>query len=91
MPASSRLADNHRVYPLVYKTLSLLDNLLIPEYVLEVLKQKCQDNALNALRTTGEMVRILGPEQRISNLLHFLKDYMSCIFSSGHLLILPGV
>jgi hypothetical protein len=28
-----RLADYHRVYPLVYKTLSLLDNLLMPEYV----------------------------------------------------------
>jgi hypothetical protein len=54
------LAAHHRVYPLVYKTLSLFNNLLMPEYVLDALKQKCQDNALNALRITGEMVRIVN-------------------------------
>jgi hypothetical protein len=53
-----RLADYHRVYPLVYSTLSRLNNLLVPENVLDVLRQTCQENTLSALRITGEMVRI---------------------------------
>jgi hypothetical protein len=55
-----RLAESHRVYPLVYRTLSRLDKLLVPEHVLYVLRQMCQENNLNALRITGEMIRIGG-------------------------------
>ena len=53
-----QLADHHRVYPLVYSTLSRLDNLAVPGYVLDALRQICRDNTLSALRITGEMVRI---------------------------------
>ncbi len=54
-----RLAAYHRVYPLVYRTLSRLDNLPVPEHVLDALRQTCQENTLSTLRITGEMVRIV--------------------------------
>jgi hypothetical protein len=53
-----RLAEHHRVYPSVYRTLNQLDNLFVPEHVLDVLRQTSQENTLNALRITGETVRI---------------------------------
>lgn len=55
-----RLADHHRVYPSVYNTFSHLDNLPVPEHVLDVLRQTCRENTLSSLRITGEMVRIGG-------------------------------
>ncbi len=53
-----RLATYHRVYPSVYRTLSRLDKLIVPEHVLDKLRQTCQENTLSTLRITGEMVRI---------------------------------
>lgn len=55
-----RLAHHHRLYPLVYRTLSRLDNLLVPEHVLDVLRQACQENTMRTLRISGEMVRIVS-------------------------------
>ncbi|KUK65715.1 MAG: hypothetical protein XD84_0332 [Desulfotomaculum sp. 46_80] len=53
-----QLAINHRVYPLVYKTLKHLNNPEVPEYVIDYLQQRYQENAVRALTMTGETVRI---------------------------------
>lgn len=53
-----RLAEHHRVCPSVYMTLRQLGYPLVAEHVLDILKQKYQENTLNALRITGETVRI---------------------------------
>lgn len=53
------LAVHHRVYPLVYKTFSQIDNLAIPNQVLGLLRQKYNENAMQALSMTGETVRMV--------------------------------
>ncbi|MEL7657439.1 MAG: nucleotidyltransferase family protein, partial [Bacillota bacterium] len=54
-----QLAVYHRVHPMVYKTLNQLSNPTAPEHVLDFLRQKYQENALNALSMTGETVNLV--------------------------------
>lgn len=54
-----KLSVHHRVYPLVYKTLSQLNNKAVPEHVLGLLRQKYQDNTMQALTMTGETIRMI--------------------------------
>lgn len=54
-----KLSVHHRVYPLVYKTLSQLNNPAVPEHILDFLRQKYQENAMQALSMTGETVRMV--------------------------------
>ncbi len=54
-----KLSVHHRVYPLVYKTFSKLTNPAVPEHVMDFLRQKYQENALQALSMTGETVRMV--------------------------------
>lgn len=54
-----RQAMEHRVFPLVYKTLRTLNNPAVPDYVLQTLRQECRNNALKAVSMTGEMVRVI--------------------------------
>jgi hypothetical protein len=55
-----RCAIQHRVYPLVYKTLSNIPNPLIPATILAALRGKYRENALQALRMAGETARVVG-------------------------------
>ncbi|WP_042315982.1 nucleotidyltransferase domain-containing protein [Desulfofarcimen acetoxidans] len=55
----AHLAVHHRVYPIVYKTLSQLNNPVVPGNVLCLLRQKCRENTIKALSMTGETVRIV--------------------------------
>lgn len=54
-----QLALHHRVYPLVYKTLSQLNNPAVPDNVLDYLRQKYLENIMQALTMTGETVRMI--------------------------------
>lgn len=54
-----QLALHHRVYPLVYETLSQLNNPAIHENTLGYLQQKYRDNAVKGLCLTGETVRVV--------------------------------
>jgi hypothetical protein len=54
-----RLADRHRVYPLVYHNLSRLARNGIPAHILRSLKDRFERNALRALALTAEMVRLV--------------------------------
>jgi len=54
-----QLAVHHRVYPLVYKTLSRLNNPAVPDHVLGLLRQKYRENAMQAISMTGETIRIV--------------------------------
>lgn len=54
------LTDHHRVYPLVYETLSRLDKPNVPDHILDVLRQKCRYNAIRAVNLTIEVVRIVS-------------------------------
>ncbi|HBX22975.1 MAG TPA: hypothetical protein DEF34_05000 [Desulfotomaculum sp.] len=53
-----KLADHHRVYPLVYKTLNQLNNPAIPQHVLDLLQQKCWQNAILAINMSQETIRM---------------------------------
>jgi len=53
-----QLAVHHRVYPLVYKTLSQLNYPTIPQHVLDLLQQKCWQNAILAINMTQETIRV---------------------------------
>ena len=54
-----QLSVHHRVYPLVYKTLSQLNNSVVSEHVLGLLRQKYRQNAIIALSMAGETVRMV--------------------------------
>lgn len=51
---------NHRVYPLVYKTLGNIPETYIPERVLTALRTKCRENTMQALRMVGETARVVA-------------------------------
>ncbi|KJS10376.1 MAG: hypothetical protein VR67_18970 [Peptococcaceae bacterium BRH_c8a] len=53
-----QLTVHHRVFPLVYKTLSQLNNPTIPKHVLDLLQQKCWKNAILAVNMAQETTRI---------------------------------
>lgn len=55
-----RLAEYHRVYPLVYKTLGQLYSGDIPGNVIEYLHQKHRENTLHALNMAGETIRLVN-------------------------------
>lgn len=48
-----QLAIHHRLYPLVYKTLSSLNEEVMPSKFVEILREKSRENAIQALRYTG--------------------------------------
>lgn len=52
------LAMHHRIFPLVYKTLSGLNNPLIPRSVLDALHQEYRKNLLKTIVITGETVKL---------------------------------
>lgn len=54
-----KMAVHHRVYPLVYKTLSSLDKLVIPEISKAVLQQKCKGNTMKSLGITGATIKLV--------------------------------
>ena len=53
------LAEHHRVYPLVYQSLSTLVNSVVPEHVIGVLRKKGWENSSKTLQMTGELVKVL--------------------------------
>jgi hypothetical protein len=55
-----RLAAYHQVYPLVYQTLSQLNNPAVPENVMISLRTQCRENSLRALNMTGETIRMVN-------------------------------
>lgn len=54
------LAIHHRVYPLIYKSLSRLNNNVVPSHVINTLQQAYRKNTLIAVNMAGEMVRVLN-------------------------------
>jgi len=55
-----RLTMYHQVYPLVYKTLGQLNNVLVPDRIMLSLSTECKENTLRALNMTGETIRMVG-------------------------------
>ncbi len=53
------MAVHHRLYPLVYKSLSGLNHPAIPLHILNALHDAYRQNALMSVNMTGEMLRIL--------------------------------
>lgn len=59
------LAVHHRMYPLVYKTLSTMSSPAVPEEVLALLLLENRKNTTKTLQMTGELVKLLrNMEQR---------------------------
>lgn len=54
-----KLAVHHRVYPLVYKTINQIKNLVVPQYVINDLHQKYSENIYQSLTMAGETFRIV--------------------------------
>ncbi|WP_258831553.1 nucleotidyltransferase domain-containing protein [Peribacillus frigoritolerans] len=52
------LARHHRIYPLVYSKLKILDNKTIPLYVIQTLYQEYKENTYYMLKLSGEMERV---------------------------------
>lgn len=53
------LAMVHAVFPLVYKTISELDNPTVPEHFIQTLQKDYKNSALRAFCMTAEMIRII--------------------------------
>lgn len=56
----SRLALKNRVFPLVYRTLSLLDGVVLDAKTIQLLRTKCEENRMRSLRLATELVRLMG-------------------------------
>jgi len=54
-----RLAMDHGIFPLVYNTLHSLDSPIIPEYVINSLRQSSIKNAMKVVGMSDEIIRIL--------------------------------
>lgn len=52
------LARHHRVYPLIYTKLKMIDGNLIPSQVIQTLYQEYKKNTLQMLLLSGEMEKI---------------------------------
>lgn len=52
------LARHHRIYPLVYSKLKMLDGNIIPLYVIQSLYQEYKENTFHMLKLSGEMERV---------------------------------
>ncbi|SNS62235.1 Uncharacterised nucleotidyltransferase [Bacillus sp. OK838] len=52
------LARHHRIYPLIYSKLNMLDEKLIPLYVSQALYQEYKENTFQMLNLSGEMERV---------------------------------
>ena len=55
-----RLSMAHSIFPLVYNTLNSLDTLIIPEYVINSLRQSSIMNAIKVVGMSNEIVRIIN-------------------------------
>lgn len=54
-----KMTWHHRVFPMVYKTLSNLKIQSISPHVMHFLKLKYEENTIRSIGLTGEMIRIL--------------------------------
>ncbi|MCM3166356.1 nucleotidyltransferase domain-containing protein [Peribacillus frigoritolerans] len=52
------LARHHRIYPLVYSKLNMIDGKLVPLYVIQTLYQEYKENTFQMLHLSGEMERV---------------------------------
>jgi hypothetical protein len=55
-----RLADYHRLYPLIYPALTKVNDPRIPPEVLQKLQKDCQSNRIRQLKLAGELTRLAG-------------------------------
>jgi len=53
------IVKHNRTYPIVYKNISKMINLNIPEYVLSTLQQWSKRNTVNLLKFTVELIRLM--------------------------------
>ncbi|WP_226038126.1 nucleotidyltransferase domain-containing protein [Aquibacillus saliphilus] len=70
------LVNHHRLYPSLYRKLKLVENGLIPEYVIESIEQSYKQNTFQMLLLSAEMEQVskLFNEEKIRSL--FLKGPM---------------
>ncbi|MGY3313451.1 hypothetical protein ACV242_001947 [Peribacillus simplex] len=52
------LARHHRIYPIVYSKIKMLDEKLVPLYVIRTLYREYKENTFNMLQLSGEMERV---------------------------------
>ncbi|SFC52330.1 Uncharacterised nucleotidyltransferase [Bacillus sp. OV322] len=69
-----QLTMHHRVYPVIYSKLKMLDDKLIPQFVVQTLYQEYHKNTFSMLALCGEM-------ERISKL--FTENHISTLFLKG--------
>ncbi|TWH48808.1 putative nucleotidyltransferase-like protein [Sporomusa sp. KB1] len=54
-----RLINRHGVYPQIYELLNSLPGGLVPEAVMLTLQKQCHNNAAQAMKNAGELVRLV--------------------------------
>lgn len=50
-----KLANHHRIYPIIYLKIKMIDGNMIPTRVIEILHQKYKENTYHMLRLAAEM------------------------------------